>query len=91
MKKIHIALLPAPGLLNCDVKAMCNSATTTGMPTIVKDIIRVVAYFITLVLVFVVMFGFFFLASSVPEPTQIIIEKGGHTYGTSTHAVSSRI
>ena len=60
-----------------------------------KDAIRIVVYFLALVAAFVVMFGYFVMASTVPEPSpatdKLIYEKGEPAYGTDTNTFASRI
>ena len=81
MKKITIAVLHAPGLLDVDLKNMHPAERSDTL----KDIIKIVANFVALVLIFATMFVIFLMTASIKEPqapTTNIIEKGENTYGT---------
>lgn len=101
MKEHNYAVLPAPGLLNVDLKGMQTPAerliyALKTLLFILAPVFKVVAYFVALVLIFVVMFGFFVMAATIQEPKApekiIIIEKGEYngTYNA-TNPVPSRI
>jgi hypothetical protein len=98
MKKLNFAVLPAPGLLNVDLKGMQTPSARfinalVSLFVILDPIIRIVVYFVTLVIIFSVMFGFFVMAAIVKEPSvptkSITIIEGG-IYGTNTESANSQ-
>jgi hypothetical protein len=62
MKKIHVTVMCLPGRPNSDLK---NMRPTTDP----RVILKMIAEFMVLVLIFFCMLLLFVLASTVPEPT----------------------
>lgn len=92
MKKTHISVMPAPGLLNIDLKGLQSPSDRlfTALKTlliILAPVFKVVAYFVSLVLIFATMFALFVMAATISKPEnpraiKAIYQTEGGTYGT---------